>query len=248
MAGVYESQHFDDPVLAYDRIAPTYAELAQRRERYLRAVEREIVRRVPQGSNSLLDIGAGDGSRALRIATQAGINRIVLVEPSEKMIIQPPGGGPIWRCRAEELQARSPGENFEVITCLWNVLGHVPGTGLRVQSLCAIANLLSGNGRFFLDINHRYNARSYGLIRTTARFFYDLVLRSNSNGDVVASWKVDESRISTYGHVFTDQEVMQLARSSGLKLEDRVVIDYEDGRLRRWPFHGNLLYVFRRHS
>jgi len=245
---VGDIEQFDDPVLAYGRLSQAYGELARRRERYLAGVEREIVRRVPSGSKSLLDIGAGDGSRAVRIASQAGIGRIVLVEPSEKMIPQTPNGVEIWRTRAEGLGARPADERFDVITCLWNVLGHVRGVSDRTLALTAAQNLLSERGRFFMDVTHRYNVGSYGLFPTAARLLYDFFVPDEKNGDVVAYWNIGESRISTCGHVFTHNEVMHLARNAGLKLEERVVIDYEDGRVRGRAFYGNLLYVFRRHS
>jgi len=238
---------FDDPVLAYDRLAHSYAELAHRREGYLIAVEREILERVPANSKSLLDIGAGDGNRAFRIASQAGIRRIVLVEPSEKMIGQTPNGAEIWRTRAEELGGRPSDEKFDVITCLWNVLGHVRGMAHRSRALGAAQNLLSDEGKLFLDVTHRYNVGSYGLVPTAVRFLYDSFAPSHANGDVVASWDIGESCISTYGHVFTHREIMHLALASGLKLGERVVIDYQDGQVRASAFQGNLLYVFRSH-
>jgi SAM-dependent methyltransferase len=245
---VGDVEQFDDPVLAYNRIAQAYSDLARRRERYLIAVEREILSRVPSGSDSLLDIGAGDGCRASRIASQTKINRIVLAEPSEKMIALAPNGTEIWRTRAEELAARPTDDRFDVITCLWNVLGHIRGNIHRTEALNAVKNLLSHNGRFFTDVTHRYNARSYGLLPTVARFLYDSLVPGDRNGDITACWNIGEGQISTYGHVFTHNEVMVLARNCGLKLEECVVIDYEDGRVHANAYQGNLLYIFRRHS
>jgi len=237
---------FADPVLAYDRVSRIYAVLAQKRARYLAAVEREILRRIPAGTSSLLDVGAGDGSRALGIASQAGITRIVLAEPSEKMLPRTPDGVGVWRDRAEELGTRQSSEKFDVITCLWNVLGHIPGMTHRAQALNAVRDLLSEKGRFFLDVTHRYNVRSYGMVPTAARMLYDFFVHRESNGDVIANWDIGDARISTYGHVFTQSEVVQLAHHSGLKLEECVVIDYEDGEIRGSALQGNLLYVFRR--
>ena len=76
----------------------------------------------------------------------------------------------VWRARAEELASGGfeSAERFDVITCLWNVLGHVPTAEKRLHALSAIASLLTPNGRFFLDVNHRYNARSYGVFPTAA--------------------------------------------------------------------------------
>ena len=236
---------FQDPVLAYDRLAKDYAELAKKRLHYLAGVEREVLSRVPTGSSSLLDIGAGDGSRTLRIASRARISRIVLAEPSGRMLSQAPDGATVWRDRAEDLGIRHSSETFDVITCLWNVLGHVRGESRRVQALSAIKNLLSEKGRFFLDVTHRYNVRSYGIFPTAARLLHDSFVRGETNGDVGVNWNIGNARISTYGHVFTHNEVLVLASNSGLKLEERVVIDYETGTVRARPLQGNLLYVFR---
>src|SRR5205814_9377065 len=124
---------FDAPVRAYDRLSQTCRELARPRELHLIAVEREILERGAAASKSQLDIGAVNGSRASRNASQAGISRIVLVEPSEKMIGQTSNGAETWRTRAEALGARSSDEKFDVITCLWNVLGHIRRTTHRCK-------------------------------------------------------------------------------------------------------------------
>lgn len=266
-------KQFDDPVAAYDCLAGHYDELNQKREPYLRGVEREIISRIPKGSGSLLDVGAGDGARALRIASQRAIDRVVLLEPSLEMAGGSAEHAEVWRVRAEDLglgtadetrRACGPGtgedgppytgtpgmitERFSVITCLWNVLGHVPTAEKRLRALSAIARVLAPQGRFFLDVNHRYNLRSYGMLLTSARWFHDLFLPSENNGDVIAQWNSGETSISTYGHVFTHREVMRLAEAAGLELEERPVIDYVDGRVRRFAFQGNLLYIFRRSS
>ncbi len=258
-------EHFDDPVAAYDRLAAHYAGLIRKREAYLRGVEREVISRILAGSGSLLDVGAGDGSRALRIAARMGIKRIVLVEPSKEMAARAAEHAEVWPVRAEDLsrdaaenhRACTPGtdegvrphtgiEKFDVITCLWNVLGHVPTAEKRRRTLTGIARLLAPQGRLFLDVTHRYNLRSYGVLATSARWMHDLFLSDENNGDVLATW--DTAGISTYGHVFTDGEIRRLAEAAGLDLEKRLVIDYDDGRVRRFAFQGNLLYIFRRSS
>ena len=236
----------EDPVLAYDRLALVYGQLAERRARYLAAVEREILARITPGRASLLDVGAGDGSRALRIASEVGIRRIVLVEPSEKMLPRSVDGVEIWRSRAEELGNPPSPCTFAVITCLWNVLGHVRGTEARLHAVQGIANLLAEQGKFFFDINNRYNARSYGSFATVARMARDLLLPGTENGDVRVHWNAGSDQISTYGHLFTHKEIVRLARSAGLKLQERIVIDYDNGQVRRNAFEGNLLYAFQR--
>jgi len=258
-------KHFEDPVVAYDRLSAHYSDLSRRREAYLLAIEREIISRTPPRGRSLLDVGAGDGTRALRIATQLRIGRVVLAEPSHKMIsesiLETMKRAEVWPLRAEDLGRRvldsggeaakvgaARAETFDVITCLWNVFGHIPNAQKRLRALHAIARLLAANGIFFLDVNHRYNVRSYGWFPTSARWIRDLFWHDENTGDVVAQWDTGDDCISTYGHVFMHREIAGLAHASGLDMKERIVVDYETGSRRRLAFQGNLLYVFRRNS
>jgi SAM-dependent methyltransferase len=256
------AQHFEDPVAAYTRLVPHYAEISRRREAYLRSIEEIIASRIQKGSKSLLDIGAGDGSRAVRIARECGIHNIVLVEPSLEMAASAAGAATIWNVRAEDVNAYVPsaaatrGQQgsaghtacFDVITCLWNVLGHIRSFENRVRSLRAMRDLLAPEGKCFIDVNHRYNLRSYGVIPTLARFIRDSAFYKETNADVLAQWNIGRESISTHGRVFTEHEIRQLAREAGLTIEERIVVDYDSGKIRRFGFAGNLLYVFRRSS
>ncbi|HEX8925446.1 MAG TPA: methyltransferase domain-containing protein [Terriglobales bacterium] len=237
-----------DPVAAYDRLAPYYSHFSKRRVAYLRSIEEQIAARIPAGAKSLLDIGAGDGSRAVRIAGAAAISRIVLLEPSARMSGQTPAGCEVWRSRAEDLDASAIAERFDVITCLWNVLGHVPGFERRVRALSAAAQLLCRDGLMFVDVIHRYNVRSYGATMTAVRWLQDRIAPSDSNGDVRARWSTANGEITTYGHVFADREMRRLADAAGLRFAQRIAIDYETGQIRHASWTGNLLYVFRRAS
>jgi 2-polyprenyl-3-methyl-5-hydroxy-6-metoxy-1,4-benzoquinol methylase len=237
-----------DPVAAYDRLAPHYAQFSERRSAYLRSVEEQIGSRILPTAKSLLDIGAGDGTRALRIADTAGMSRVVLLEPSSQISGGEARGTERWSVRAEGLDVPKIAERFDVITCLWNVIGHIKGSDNRARALSTATQLLSSNGLLFVDVIHRYNVRSYGWVMTTARWLRDRLAPGKSTGDVVARWKTTTGEISTYGHVFTDREMQRLAGAAGLEIVERLVIDYETGETRTWSCLGNLLYVFRRTS
>jgi 2-polyprenyl-3-methyl-5-hydroxy-6-metoxy-1,4-benzoquinol methylase len=241
--------HLTDPVDAYDQIAPFFRQLSEKRAAYLRSIERLILVRIPHGSCSLLDVGAGDGERALRIARQAQLKQVVLLEPSAEMRKLIPAWVEVWGIRAEDLAVQAQRQNryFDVITCLWNVLGHVPTSGDRASVLTQLARRLTAQGRVFLDLQHRYNVRSYGRVKTTARFLHDQLWSKETNGDVTVSWPAQSPSV-TYGHVFTQREVRRLAEQSGLSIQERVVVDYDSGVPRRFSFAGNLLYVLRRRS
>jgi SAM-dependent methyltransferase len=232
---------FLEPVEAYDRIAPEFARLSYLRRAYLDRIDNIVVSEIPHGSRSLLDIGAGDGSRAIRIVEAAGLKDLVLLEPSAGMRGQWPSGTCGWAIRAEELCGRDA--RFDAITCLWNVLGHVFPADSRVEVLRHCARLLSPGGVMFIDVSHRYNARHYGVLPTMFRIARDWILPGERNGDVVACWDVNGARYATSGHVFTDAEFRRVSASAGLTVRKSFPVDYATGEIRRSRFRGHLLYV-----
>jgi 2-polyprenyl-3-methyl-5-hydroxy-6-metoxy-1,4-benzoquinol methylase len=233
-----------DPVAAYDRIAPVFAGLAESRRAYLDGIDRLVISEAPPSSRSLLDAGAGDGARSRRIAQALSVPELVLLEPSVAMQGDGPADAAVWTMRAEDLHLVQA--EFDIITCLWNVLGHIFPSVRRIEVLRQFARLLSPRGKLFVDVNHRYNARHYGALPTAMRFLRDRVFRSETNGDVVVAWNIGETRCTTRGHVFTHGEVRSLCRSAGLNIQKRFVVDYDTGQQRRWNFEGHLLYVLGR--
>jgi SAM-dependent methyltransferase len=191
----------------------------------------------------MLDVGAGDGTRALRISQARDIAELVLLEPSVAMQCKDCSGAKVLPMRAEELHLVEA--EFDVITCLWNVLGHIFPAAARLEVLHQFARLVSPQGRIFVDVQHRYNARHYGAIPTTLRFLQDHLRWNETNGDVVVTWDVDQVRCTTRGHVFTHKEFRSLARAAGLNIETRFVVDYATGERRPWTIAGHLLYVLR---
>jgi 2-polyprenyl-3-methyl-5-hydroxy-6-metoxy-1,4-benzoquinol methylase len=233
-----------DPVSAYDRIAPIYASLAKQRKAYLDAVDRMVIAEIPPGSRSMLDVGAGDGARAARIAEAAGLQHLTLLEPSARMRSYCPAHMSVWAIRAEDLHRKQG--SFDVVTCLWNVLGHIIPSAVRLEVLRQFARLVSPQGKIFIDLNHRYNARHYGYLATAVRFLRDRASPAGRHGDVRVTWDIDGQPCATTGHVFTHTEFAVLSRAAGLSIEKRLVIDYASGQLRRRSFEGNLIYVLRR--
>lgn len=230
-----------EPVAAYDRIGPVYARIAEKRRAYLDSINQLVISQIPSGSRSMLDVGSGDGARAGRIAQASDITQLVLVEPSVAMQGR---DGRFRTMRAEELHLLE-GE-FDVITCLWNVLGHIFPSEARSELLRQFARLVSPQGRVFVDVQHRYNVRHYGTIPTALRFLRDQLRWNETNGDVVVAWDVDGVQCTTQGHVFIHPEFRTLAQAAGLNIEKRFVVDYVTGECRRRSFEGHLLYVLAR--
>lgn len=232
-----------DPVEAYDRIAPEYTRVSEKRRNYLDAVDQLVIANISTGSRSMLDVGSGDGRRARRIAQARSIKELVLIEPSVAMQRANSSAAGFRTLRAEELSSLD--SEFDVITCLWNVLGHIFPAASRARVLYEFARLVSPQGLIFMDVHHRYNLRHYGAVPTAKHFLHDCLRWSETNGDVTVAWDVEGIRCTTRGHVFTDREFRSLVRAAGLKIEERFVVDYSTGACRRWSFAGHLLYVLR---
>ena len=231
------------PIAAYDAFAPFYSAYANTRAPYLRKIEDVVIAHAPR-AGSLLDVGAGDGSRALRIAQASKLARVVLLEPSSGMRAQCPPGIEIWPLSVAEIP--DSGVRFDVITCLWNVLGHLEGQQQRASALAQFRKMLTLPGMAFLDVSHRYNAESYGWSMTFLRMAGDFFQRSEKRGDVAVTWKAGARTIRTTGHVFTHCEIKRLVRSAGLKILRRWIISYETGSESKLPLRGHLLYQLAR--
>jgi 2-polyprenyl-3-methyl-5-hydroxy-6-metoxy-1,4-benzoquinol methylase len=235
----FKPEHF------YDVLAPYYRDFCRTKSDYLDAVDLLVIDHIFSGAASLIDVGAGDGLRAEHIAQACGLPVLILVEPCERMAAycQQRKATEVWRVKAEELMASD--RRFDVIICLWNVLGHVPDNASRLAALRRMSSLLTENGRIFLDVNNRYNARAYGWLKTCTRVLYDLLKPSPANGDVTFNWSVDGIVIQARGHVFTPREIGRLISQAGLSVERRFIVDYQSGRLRRFVIEGQLLFELR---
>jgi len=233
-----------DPVLAYDRVAPCFEALSDLRRTYLTSVEQLVSSEIPRGSRSLLDVGAGNGTRAVRIAQATGVKNLSLLEPSTGMRRDWPTEVRRWPVRAEQLSGKTG--TFDVILCLWNVLGHIFPSRSRTDVLRHCGRLLSPEGRIFIDVINRYNAAQYGVFRTALRMLRDRVRPNENNGNVIVHWQVNGKTHTTKGHVFTPSEFLKMAQSAELAIEKQFTIHYSTGQICRSRFRGNPLYILRR--
>lgn len=242
-----ESRRVDVQAIAsYDPIASAFPQVALRRRAYLDRIDELVIAGIPPGARSLLDVGAGDGSRALRIAAARKLNDVILLEPSATMRANWPPEIRGWPICAEELGSKSG--QFDAIVCLWNVLGHIFPASARVDVLRHCARLLAPEGLLFLDVSHRYNACHYGLLPTLTRMIGDRLFPDAERGDVTVHWNVNGRRYATRGHVFTDAEFRCLALAAGLQIRKVISVDYATGGIRRSRFAGHLLYIASRRA
>ena len=230
----------------YDELAPHYAEYALARAAYCEAVDRHVLEWAPSIGGAILDVGSGDGSRAVRLAAALSASRLVMSDPSPAMAEQcrARAGEEVWTVAAEDLPAGA-GE-FDLVTCLWNVLGSVESAARRVEALRRMGARLAPGGRIVLDVHNRYNAAAAGVGRVLGRVVRDIVRPSESNGSVAFTWQVAGRHIASHGYLFTPREVRRMFDDAGLVVVRHAFVHYDTGVL-RGPWTGQMLFALARH-
>jgi len=233
------------PTDPYDALAADYRRYAEGRSCYLHAVDAFVLESVGKPSPRVLDVGAGDGHRGSALATAMGASSLTLVEPSAQMAerCRAIEGAEVWHGTVDGLTGRSGG--FDVALCLWNVLGHIPDAGQRVDTLAAVRSLLVPNGVLLLDVNNRHNAASYGWSKAIWRCVVDALAFDPARGDAEYDWVIAGRTYKGRGHLFVPAEVEALFGRAGFDVVRRIVVDYKTGQRRRTRFGGQLCYLLR---
>jgi SAM-dependent methyltransferase len=131
-------------------------------------------------------------------------------------------------------------EEFDVITALWNVLGHVPDNQ-RAAALAVVSRHLRFGGRFMFDVNNRYNARAYGEKIVAANRKADE--SGEASGDVTALHEVQGTTFATVGYVFHPDEIDRLIDDiPDLHIQDKLFIDYSTGETVASAGEGQIFY------
>jgi SAM-dependent methyltransferase len=226
----------------YDALAPYYREYARKKTVYLNAVDRFILDNMPGDAESLLDVGAGDGVRGMALANQKGIKYVVLSDLSAEMAARCRELNPadVWHAAAEKLPEVE--RRFDIIICLWNVLGHIENRAGRVEALTGMRRLLSDKGNIFFDVNNRHNTSAYGWWKVFGRICIDTIQPDEKRGDATFDWKIGNESIPAMGHLFTPAEIEGIIKDSGLLIKTKIAVDYHNGLLSTQLLKGQLLY------
>lgn len=233
----------DETLCAYDEIAPFYEEYSLNRKEYLESVEHLILKQL-NSQMRLLDIGSGDGRRLAKILEESGIKDVHSVEPSSEMakICREKTGIPVHETFGENISELNIGE-FDVVTAMWNVLGHIPTSEARLKTLENIRLKLKDGGKVIIDVNNRHNAASYGFWNVLKRRVIDFVNFKTERGDAEYDWKIGEKSFRSRGHLFTPREVENLVRKAGLKIIESSSVDYGTGMVSTSNYKGQLFFV-----
>jgi len=226
----------------YDQIAPSYKIIYEQRRTYLNAIDSLVI---PYLKNrTILDIGSGDGSRISNLYKSANIKKLVCLEPSFEMykklskydFIQ----AKMITAQQEEIAFHN---QFDTVTSLWNVLGHI-GTLKELNiSLVNIRKYLKNNGLLIFDVNNRLNGSAYGIPTAIYRLFIDFFFFKRSRGDTYTKWDINGKEIRAYGHIFSPFEVFKFLKMHKFKIIKVFYVNYRTGKISNNFLKGQMFVV-----
>lgn len=211
----------EDSISFYDDIGPQeFGDISLCRRSYLDAVDEIIIQ---QSSGTVyLDIGSGDGRRALKISSRIGTCLNYCLDSSREMHRS---------CIEKNLKSScvtfdkyDPPFQCDVITCLWNVLGHMDDP---VRNVKKMVGLLEPGGKLFVDVNNKWNVAEYGC--------------SNVFKNMIFSKRIFEIKgRNAHVRLFSPMELDKAFDGTHL---DKVYVDYKTGEKRCSMFKGQILYI-----
>ena len=218
-------------VAAYNRLTNQYRRISLSRAGYLNAVDEHFLSLARDEGFDWLDIGSGDGVRALSLNRTLNKNLSVL-EPSkllpENFRLEHPEVQ-IFRQSAENLSLK---QEFDVVTMLWNVIGHVDNLE---ACFAAIRDCLRPSGLLYFDANSALNIRRFG-IRNVSR-------NLRHRRSVKFPWPDADSESEV--EIFRQSFLRSALKATGFQTRF-LFMDYENGQLVRNQFQGSVIVMARR--
>lgn len=234
----------------YNKFAPYFRLYSEKKGTYLHSIDKLILQNLPENKANLLDVGCGDGVRGKHLFDKIEGKYLLMIDSSPEMItLSKKHENSKVKVEFSDIsktdQTNDRGK-FDVILCLWNVLGHIPDDRERLNALRNMQSLLSQKGRLFLDISNRYNVKYYGFKKVVRNLIKDVIKPTSKNGDFNYQITINPKIVlDSTSHFFSPFEIRRLLKESGLKVIKEIPVDYSTGKIRRTIFEGQLFYILR---
>lgn len=225
----------------YNRIAIDYQSISNRRKKYIESIDSLILQHLQSSIYNYMDVGTGDGMRALKLAKALGVKELQLVDNSEiiNLVNLNSDGLQIDKCLSA-VDKLKLNRRFDLITCLWNVLGHVGEREDRLKTLKTLKEHLSANGTIILDVNNRYNISEYGFNAVQSNLSNDF-----KKYERAGYFELKYDNYITEVYIHSPFEMNEICKSVGLKVEVEIYINYSTGNIESSIFEGQLLYIIK---
>lgn len=232
-----------DAATIYDAFADKYRAYSETKSAYISAVDDLLADLLKTPPKVMLDYGSGDGVRGIELAKQVMPERFFQADISAEMVARCKELGHaenVFLVSESEWSAGLP--DVDAVVCLWNVLGHVPGTATRRALLAELFALVRPGGKLFIDVNNRHYV-GYGRWTSLGRRIMDSIKPDYARGDIRFEWSIDGVDYPASGHFFTPAEMVDLLKSAGFQIEKAQSVHYNTGVVSDNLTEGQLFYV-----
>lgn len=219
-----------------------YEDARSRKSSYMKAADSLVVDNIERGP--VLDVGCGDGLRALSLAGKyksdiVGMDNCVeMVEMANRNGIQAVLHEDIVAL-SDETIGRFRGK-FGTIFCLWNVLGHIIHVEDRGKAMRGIVEFLADDGVLFVDVNNRFNIHQYGFFRCLRNAIIGIFQKEKG----IFVLPINDSMTQVY--LSSKTEFVDLLNGSGLRIDRLAYVNYQNGEIEKKSWHGQLFAVCRK--
>ena len=228
----------------YDMMAGEYSDVSKKKEVYLSSVNQIVVNHAPDIIKYYLDAGAGDGIRSMILAQSVKAKYTILIDSSREMVRLSKASNALEVHHTSIADYKSQ-YKFKLITCLWNVLGHINSKGERIESLINLGNMLDNDGIMIIDVSNKYNI-NYGIHNVIKNLLTDYTpFKSYKSGWFNFRFKNQE--LPVYLH--SPKEFRKMVQQAGLKIVKFYGVDYSTGKVRvNSIFQGQSVFVIEKNN
>ena len=220
----------------YDNISSTYDQVFKRRKNYLDSIDKEILNFLKSKMiESILDVGIGDGRRSIKYITKLNFSQknFYGLEPSSKMYAKALHNFDEKRnILNKNLESYQTEKKFDLIMCLWNVIGHVSNLEKFIKKASQLTNV---DGYFVFDYNNIYNLKEYGL-----RSFLFNLARSFLHNKF--SFKITNNTNITLVNYYKSNYISEILSLNNFQIIRKIFIDYKDGSIGNF-LNGQVLII-----
>lgn len=220
----------------YDNLSKTYVQISEKRKKYLDSIDQEILNFLRSiNVSSILDVGLGDGRRSNKYIKTLNFSEknFYGLEPSSKMYLKALNNlKEITNVYNKNVESYETNKKFNVIMCLWNVIGHVSNLEIFIKK---ISKLSEHNGYFIFDFNNIYNLQTYGI----KNFLSNLLL---SLFKTKYSYKVVHENNDTMVNYYKPSYISKILSLNNFQIIKKIHINYQNGTICNF-LNGQILLI-----
>ena len=225
-----------DSLSFYNDLSIMYDEISSKRYNYLSGVNQILFDFVEITNHRIkwLDLACGNGSRTLGLMRTFGkVESVTAIDSAINMVNsfnhKLTGDMRVEVICKDFTEPQDLSSEFNLITTLWNVFGHLNTEDEKLAWLQNVKKHLSKDGFFFMDFNNRYNLE-YGLKTILKNMVFDLFQIKT------ARYPLQIEGIQTAVYIHSPGELDGLIDQAGLKIQKRLFVLYKSGELSRVPW------------